>query len=263
MPNGSPPPIRVPARRTPVGSPDQTRTTPPAKIEIAWDGTLGRESDRGLDRRVDRASREAARRAKSAQRGQPPSKAPRPHCRSPIHTTTTGSALHRRHGVNRPDRQPTGRKGLHMHVCQAREQYVRWLLVTRDLSPHTIRAYDSDIAAFERHLGIRALVNQIDRDPLLAFMEEQRAAGLSSTTIRRRASGLRGFCKWLLSCSLLDADPWVGTTVAVGRSRKLPRILGTHDLDRLFLSLRRTAGDDDDASDSNEVLRRPFESTTL
>ena len=126
-----------------------------------------------------------------------------------------------------------------MQVCQAREQYFRWLLVTKDLSPHTIRAYESDIAAFERHLGIRALVNQIDRDPLVAFMEEQRAAGLSSTSISRRASGLRGFFRWLLSCRLLDADPWVGTTVAVGRSRKLPRILPTHELDRLFLSLRR------------------------
>jgi integrase/recombinase XerC len=149
-----------------------------------------------------------------------------------------------------------------MQVCQARERYVRWLLVTRDLSPHTIRAYDSDITAFERHLGIRPLVDQIDRDRLIAFMEEQRAIGLSSTSIRRRASGLRGFCKWLLSCRLLGSDPWVGTTVAVGRSRKLPRILPTHELDRLFLSLRRTAGDDD-ASDSNEVLRQPFESTTL
>jgi site-specific recombinase XerD len=59
-----------------------------------------------------------------------------------------------------------------MQVCHAREQYFRWLLVTKDLSPHTIRAYESDIAAFERHLGVRALVNQIDRDPLLAFMEE-------------------------------------------------------------------------------------------
>ena len=44
--------------------------------------------------------------------------------------------------------------------------------VTKDLSPHTIRAYKTDIAPFERHLAIRALVNQIDRDPLLAFMEE-------------------------------------------------------------------------------------------
>ncbi len=44
--------------------------------------------------------------------------------------------------------------------------------VTKDLSPHTIRAYESDLAPFERHLAIRALVNQIDQDPLLAFMEE-------------------------------------------------------------------------------------------
>jgi integrase/recombinase XerD len=149
-----------------------------------------------------------------------------------------------------------------MQVCQARKQYVRWLLVTRDLSPHTIRAYDGDIVAFERHLGVRALVEQIDRECLLAFMEDQQAAGLSSRSIRRRASGLRGFCRWLLSCSLLEADPWVGTTVAVGRSRKLPRILPTHELNRLFLFLRQTAGVDD-ASNTDVVLHHPHESTTL
>jgi integrase/recombinase XerD len=152
--------------------------------------------------------------------------------------------------------------GVHMQVCQAREQYVRWLLVTRDLSPHTIRAYDGDIAAFEWHLGARTNVGQINQDRLVAFMEEQRAAGLSSTSIRRRASGLRGFCKWLLSGRLLASDPWVGTTVALGRSRKLPRILPAHELDRLFCSLRRTAGVDD-VGDPDGVLRRPHESTTL
>jgi integrase/recombinase XerD len=147
-----------------------------------------------------------------------------------------------------------------MQVCQAREQYVRWLLVTRDFSPHTIRAYDGDIAAFERHLGVRASVRHIDRDRLVAFLEEQRAAGLSSSSIRRRASGLRGFCRWLLSRCLLDADPWVGASVAVGRSRKLPRFLPTHELDRLFLFLRKAAGVGDSRE---EVLDRPHESTTL
>ena len=34
-----------------------------------------------------------------------------------------------------------------MKVCHAREKYVRWLVATQDLSPHTIRAYNSDIAA--------------------------------------------------------------------------------------------------------------------
>lgn len=52
-------------------------------------------------------------------------------------------------------------EGANMQVCQAREQYVRWLLVTRDLSPHTIRAYDGDIGAFERHLGVCTSVSQM------------------------------------------------------------------------------------------------------
>lgn len=64
-----------------------------------------------------------------------------------------------------------------MRICQAREQYVRWLLVTRDLSPHTIRAYDGDIVAFERHLGTRALVDEINREQVVAFIEEQRGVG--------------------------------------------------------------------------------------
>ena len=105
--------------------------------------------------------------------GAPP-KDPRPHCRSPIPTTKSGSTSIAATGPapNRPDSQPTGRKGAPMQVCHAREQYFRWLAVTKDLSPHTIRAYESDIAAFEPHLGVRALVNQIDREPLVAFMKE-------------------------------------------------------------------------------------------
>jgi site-specific recombinase XerD len=148
-----------------------------------------------------------------------------------------------------------------MQVRLAREEYGRWLLVTRDLSPHTIRAYNGDLAAFERYLGARAAVSKIDRDCLVAFIEEQQAAGLSPRSIRRRASGVRGFCRWLLSRQLLDEDPWVGTTVGVGRSRKLPRILPASDLDRLVLFLRGAAGIE--SADEPRVLCRPHESTTL
>jgi integrase/recombinase XerD len=149
-----------------------------------------------------------------------------------------------------------------MEVCHARERYVRWLLVARDLSPHTVRAYGSDVAAFERHLGARALVHEIDHDRVMAFIEAQRAAGLCSTSIRRRASGLRGFCNWLLHSRLLDADPWAGATVAVGRPRKLPRLVPTQDLDRLLVALQATAAIGDGCR-PHAVLDRPHEATTL
>lgn len=149
-----------------------------------------------------------------------------------------------------------------MQVCKARAEYVRWLHVTRDLSPHTIRAYDGDIAAFERYLGGEASVSEIDQRRLLTFIEEQRAAGLSAKSIRRRASGLRGFCRWLQSVEQLAEDPWAGASVAVGRARSLPRIVPTDQLDRLLASLRLAAGVGADV-DTDRVLRRPHASTTL
>ncbi len=149
-----------------------------------------------------------------------------------------------------------------MEIGLAREQYIRWLLLTKDLSPHTIRAYDSDITVFERYLDVESTIAEINRDHLMAFVEDQRAAGLSSTSIRRRASALRGFCRWLLSRGLLDSDPWAGTSLAAGRSRKLPRVLPSHELDQLFLFLRR-ASRVNDLSDTDQLLKRPHESTTL
>jgi integrase/recombinase XerD len=155
------------------------------------------------------------------------------------------------------------RKVIYMQVNHARQEYVRWLVVTRDLSPHTIRAYDADIAAFERYLGASAPVADIDRDCVVSFIEELRATSLSSRSLRRRSSGLRGFCTWLVSRQLLDADPWLGVTIAAGRSRTLPRLVPASELHRLILVLRARAADANRMGACEGVLARPHESTTL
>ncbi|HEX8205704.1 MAG TPA: tyrosine-type recombinase/integrase [Solirubrobacteraceae bacterium] len=149
-----------------------------------------------------------------------------------------------------------------MQLRQAREQYARWLRVTKDLSLHTLRAYDGDIAAFERHMGARTDVRQITRERVVEFVEAQQAAGLSSASIRRRASALRGFCAWLASCRHLPADPWAGATVAAGRARRLPRLVSSSDLDRLFRSLRSAAAVRG-VDECDGLLERPDEATTL
>jgi integrase/recombinase XerC len=149
-----------------------------------------------------------------------------------------------------------------MEVNRAREQYVRWLVLTRGLSPHTVRAYNGDVTAFEQYLGTDATLKQIDRDRLIAFFDGERRAGLSARSIRRRISGLRGFCKWLLAGGLLDVDPWAGTKIVAGRSHKLPRIVPAHELDRLLVALRHKAGVGPGRVGGG-VLCRPYEATTL
>jgi len=149
-----------------------------------------------------------------------------------------------------------------MQVSKARAQYVRWLLAGRDLSPHTIRAYESDIAAFDHHLGLWAGVREINRESVIAFVEAQQRRGLSARSVRRRVSALRGFCRWLVEQGILDTDPWTGVHVSAGRARTLPRAIERKDLDRLLQSLRRAA-DLEGGSRAEGVLGRPHEATTL
>lgn len=151
-----------------------------------------------------------------------------------------------------------------MHIDQARKRYRRWLLATRDLSSHTIRAYDADLASFERHLGTDFAATEIGQDDVIAFIEQQKAAGLSPASLKRRASALRGFCRWMLSQGLLGDDPWSGATLALGRPRRLPRTLPAHELGRLMGFLALAAGvDASTPPDSRAVEERPHESTTL
>jgi integrase/recombinase XerD len=147
-----------------------------------------------------------------------------------------------------------------MQISQARVQYVDWL-VSRDLSPHTIRAYSGDIVAFERHLGGHAPVGTIVSERIAEFIAAQRERGLSPMSMRRRAAGVRGFCRWLVSRALLETDPWIGATVAAARARRLPRVLSGHDLDRLVRSLELAAAVH--VSRTSPSLSRPDESTTL
>ncbi len=151
-----------------------------------------------------------------------------------------------------------------MQIDQARGRYIRWLLATRDLSPHTIRAYDADLACFQRYLGADFAAAKIDREDVLSFIEQLKGNELAPASLKRRASALRGFCRWMLSQGLLVDDPWSGTSLALGRPRRLPRTLPAHELDRLMGFLALAAGVNSSAEpDSRAVEERPHESTTL
>jgi len=151
-----------------------------------------------------------------------------------------------------------------MRIDQARGRYIRWLLATRDLSPHTIRAYDADLASFQRYLGAGSPVAEIGQEEVLSFIERQKADNLSPASLRRRAAGIRGFCRWMISQDLLASDPWSGATLALGRPRRLPRTLPAHELDRLMEFLALAAGVNAGTEpDSRAVGERPHESTTL
>jgi integrase/recombinase XerC len=151
-----------------------------------------------------------------------------------------------------------------LKLGDAQARYIRWLLATRDPSPHTVRAYESDLSSFGRHLGADIGVGRLAQDDLVAYLDQQKSAGLSPASVKRRASALRGFCRWMLSQGLLETDPWVGTSVALSRSRRLPRTLPGHELDLLLRRLQSVTGiDARREANPGAVRERPHASTTL
>lgn len=128
-----------------------------------------------------------------------------------------------------------------LELSRARTRYMRWLTTTRDLSPHTLRAYSSDIAAFERYVGTDRGVDSLDRHQIAEFLGHQVDTGMAPSSVRRRAATLRGFCRWLATEQVLAEDPSAGISVARGRGRRLPRPVPGDDLARLLMWLRAAA----------------------
>lgn len=150
-----------------------------------------------------------------------------------------------------------------MEISQAREKFVQ-TLVAKNMSPHTIRAYDGDIRAFETYAGPTTSVLEVDSLVLSDFTEAQLAAGLAAESIKRRRSALRSFLRWLAATGLRGddgADTSLEMPALARRTRKLPRIVPADQVHRLLRSLCVNAGVR--PTDARPRLRKPHESTTL
>jgi site-specific recombinase XerD len=149
-----------------------------------------------------------------------------------------------------------------MYVREARAAFVLWLDDTRDLSPHTVRAYSCDILALTRHVGPDSQVTVISPDSIVDFVQAQRATGITATTIRRRLAGLRCFCRWLVENEHLESDPWAQVSLQIRKRRTLPRPVPPSDLSTLLDFLSLEARVPLSTADSRP-LERPHEATTL
>ena len=148
-----------------------------------------------------------------------------------------------------------------MLIGQARVTYIDWLRSTRDLSDHTIRAYEGDIQAFERHIGPERM-HDLCNDDLVGFVEKQKQAGLTSVSIRRRVCALRGFSRWAAAQRVLPLDPWANARLSLVPPRRLPRAVPGHELNRLLTVLLSQASIDPSQLQPHP-LPRPHEATTL
>lgn len=126
------------------------------------------------------------------------------------------------------------------------EQYLLFLTLERGFSPHTVRAYRTDLvqlatfAATREVTALDGLTLELLRDWVWAGSQ----AGLAKATLSRRAASVRGFTAWLQHTGSLQIDPGVRLK-SPKPARPLPRVINRAQMQELLgsLELRASTGE--------------------
>ncbi|MQA31519.1 MAG: tyrosine recombinase [Luteitalea sp.] len=94
------------------------------------------------------------------------------------------------------------------------QAFLKYLALNRNVSPHTVRAYASDLSQFLAHVsGERGLATRdlappsLDRAAIHGFLSGIHAGGQSRATAARKLAAVRTFLRYLHREELIDSDP--------------------------------------------------------
>jgi integrase/recombinase XerC len=92
--------------------------------------------------------------------------------------------------------------------------FLTHLALNRNVSPHTVRAYETDLSQFLDHVAAAARTGAtdlqpaaLDRTAIRSFVADMHASGRSRATAARRLAAIRTFVRYLRREELIDGDP--------------------------------------------------------
>ncbi|MEJ7628592.1 MAG: tyrosine recombinase XerC [Nocardioidaceae bacterium] len=113
--------------------------------------------------------------------------------------------------------------------------YERHLVLGRDVTAHTVRAYLADVSDLFEHLTRLGCVDlaALDIAMLRSWLAKQQSLGKARTTMARRATAIRVFTAWAHHGGILASDP--GALLGSPKPhRTLPAVLDVHDVRALL-----------------------------
>ncbi len=124
-------------------------------------------------------------------------------------------------------------------------EYLEHLSKERQVSPHTVKAYQRDLEGFVefcgRHYGGDWSWERVDRQGLRAFLGELQRRGLTKRSAARALSALRSFYRYLQVHHGMEANPARSTRIPK-LDRRLPTWMERAQTDALFHNAESAAG---------------------
>jgi len=124
---------------------------------------------------------------------------------------------------------------------QQLHEYLQWLTIEKGRSRSTTDAYRRDLARLIEWMGAESLDARVMTDvDLERYFTKLRTMGLSSSTVARAVSSVRGWFGFLVEEGRVTKDP-SARLHGGGRGRSLPKPLGEEEMLRLLDSIPATS----------------------
>ena len=104
----------------------------------------------------------------------------------------------------------------------------------RELSPHTLRAYELDLSDFEVFCVNKTKVDLLNPNDLREWVDHLRRRGLSASSRKRHLASLKVFCRWMEEEEIISVTPFQGFRLNIKLPRRLPRNINRAQLQILF-----------------------------
>lgn len=120
------------------------------------------------------------------------------------------------------------------------KSFLAYLKLNRHVSPHTVRAYDSDVTQYlawvASHTGKKMSQLQpgdLDMLSVRGHIADLNRAGKARSSVARKLSGLRTFVRYLRREEIIEHDP-TAMAVAPKRDQTIPTHLSEPEIERLI-----------------------------
>ena len=117
-----------------------------------------------------------------------------------------------------------------MTLTEARKQFLRHCGSAISLSPHTMRAYCSDLDDTLSYFGLRKKLESVEKDHLRQYIRHLREhRRFKETTIKRRLASLKLLFKWAMQEEFIKTNPFDSLNERIRLPKRLPRALDRGD----------------------------------
>ena len=133
-----------------------------------------------------------------------------------------------------------------MTLTETRKQFLRHCGSAVSLSPHTMRAYRSDLDDSQKYFGLRKQLASVEKNHLRQYIRHLREnRRFKETTIKRRLASLKLMFKWAIQEEIVKINPFDSLNEHIRLPKRLPRALDRSEQASLRKAVQLTPRTDD------------------